>query len=99
MSAGQRGVSVTNEVAGKLEIIAASTRKLDELAQSFAADSEQQNRGISQIHQEANQMNQGIQSTAANAEEGASRATEFTAQAHALDGLTAELREMFQSRS
>src|SRR5208283_318274 len=37
MSAGQRGVSVTDEVAGKLEVIAASTRQLDELAQSVAA--------------------------------------------------------------
>jgi hypothetical protein len=96
MSAGQRGVSVTDEVAGKLEVIAASTRKLDELAQSVAAASEQQNRGIGHIHVEANQMNQEIQSTAANAEEGANRANEFTAQARALDGLAMELRELFQ---
>ncbi len=96
MSAGQRGVSVTDEVAGKLEVIAASTRKLDELAQSVAAASEQQNRGIGHIHVEATQMNQEIQSTAANAEEGANRANEFTAQARALDGLAMELRELFQ---
>jgi hypothetical protein len=96
MSAGQRGVSVADEVAGKLEVIAASTRKLDELAQSVAAASEQQNRGIGHIHVEANQMNQEIQSTAANAEEGANRANEFTAQARALDGVAMELRELFQ---
>jgi methyl-accepting chemotaxis protein len=41
-------------------------------------------------------MNQEIQSTAANAEEGANRANEFTAQARALDGLAMELRELFQ---
>ena len=77
MSAGARGVSVTREVAGKLEIIAAGTRKLDQLAQSVATVSEEQNTGIGQIHLEANQMNQGIQSTAANAEEGASRAADY----------------------
>jgi signal transduction histidine kinase len=99
MSAGQRGVSVAGEVAEKLEIIAASTRRLDELAQSVAAVSERQNAGIGQIHQEANQMNQGIQSTAASAEEGANRAEEFTHQARALDGLAMELKALFQSGS
>jgi hypothetical protein len=98
MSASQRGVSVTGEVAGKLEAIALSTRKLDELAQSVAAASEQQNRGMGHIHAEANQMNQEIQSTAANAEEGANRANEFTEQARALDGLAMELKELFQKR-
>ena len=42
-------------------------------------------------------MNQGIQSTASNAEEGANRAEVFTREAHALDGLATELRELFQS--
>jgi methyl-accepting chemotaxis protein len=95
MSAGQRGVSVTGEVAGKLEVIAASTRKLDELARSVAAASEEQNRGIARIHGEASEMSHGIQSTAANAEEGAQRAHEFTSQAQALDGLATELSELF----
>jgi signal transduction histidine kinase len=99
MSAGARGVSVAREVSDKLETIAAGTRKLDELAQSVAAISERQNTDIGQVHQEANQMNQGIQSTAANAEEGANRAQEFNRQAHALEGLAMELKVLFQNGS
>ncbi len=77
----------------------ASTRRLDELAQSVAAVSERQNTGIGQVHREASQMNHGIQSTAANAEAGANRAQEFTSQANALDGLAMELKNLFQSGS
>ncbi len=99
MAAGHQGVSVTCEVAEKLEVITASTRKLDELAQSVALASEQQSQGLAQISASAAQMDQGIQSTAANAEEGASRANQFSEQAHTLHKLATELGEMFQRRS
>jgi methyl-accepting chemotaxis protein len=99
MNAGQQGVSVTTEVAEKLEVITASTRKLDELAQSVAQASEQQSQGIAQINASATQMNQGIQSTAASAEEGASRANHFSEQARTLEKLAGELSEMFQQHS
>jgi methyl-accepting chemotaxis protein len=96
MIAGHQGVSVTGEVAEKLKVITASTRKLDELAQSVALASEQQSQGIAQINASADQMNRGIQSTAANAEEGASRAHQFSEQASTLERLAADLSEMFQ---
>jgi methyl-accepting chemotaxis protein len=80
MDAGRQGVSVTREVAEKLEVITTSTRKLDELAQSVALASEQQSQDIARINQSAAKMNQGIQSTASNAEEEASRSNEFSGQ-------------------
>jgi hypothetical protein len=98
MNAGRQGVSVTREVAKNLAVITTSTRKLDELAQSVTLASEQQSQGIAQINDSAAQMNQGIQATAANAEEGASRAHQFSDQARTLDKLSTELSEMFQRR-
>jgi methyl-accepting chemotaxis protein len=99
MIAGRQGVSVTGDVAQKLEIITVSARKLDELAQSVALASEQQSQGIAQINASAAQMSRGIQSTAAHAEEGASGAIQFSEQAHTLEELALELSEMFQRRS
>jgi len=95
----QQGVAVATEVAEKLEMITANTRKLNELAQSVSMASQQQSRGIAQISGSAAQMNQRIQSTAAGAEEGASRANQFSEQARTLDKLATELSEMFQRRS
>ena len=77
----------------------ANTRKLNELAQSVSMASQQQSWGIAQISGSAAQMNQRIQSTAAGAEEGASRANQFSEQARTLDKLATELSEMFQRRS
>ncbi|HUI78930.1 MAG TPA: Cache 3/Cache 2 fusion domain-containing protein [Bryobacteraceae bacterium] len=96
MSAGQQGVSVTNGVAEKLAFIAESARKLDELAQSVALRSEQQSQGIAQLNTSADQMNRTIQSTAANAEESAGRANQFSEQAQTLEKLASDLSQMFQ---
>jgi methyl-accepting chemotaxis protein len=99
MSAGRQGVLVTSQVTENLEAITASMRKLDELAQSVALASEQQSLGIAEINAAANQMDRGIHSTAANAEEGASHANQFTMQAATLGNLAKELSEMFQTSS
>ena len=99
MSAGRRGVLVTGQVTENLEAITASMRKLDELAQSVAMASEQQSLGIAEINTAASQMDRGIHSTAANAEEGASQANQFTVQAATLGNLAKELSEMFQTSS
>ncbi len=99
MGASQQGVLVTGEVAEKLQVIATNTRKLDELAQSVAAASEQQSIGINQINMASSQMSRGIQSTAANAEEGARRAGQFTAQARTIEELANELSSMFRTGS
>jgi methyl-accepting chemotaxis protein len=99
MIAGQQGVAVTREVAGKLTLITASTRKLDELAQLVSLASERQNGDIAEINATAARMNDGIRSTAVSAEQGAGRANRFNEQAHTLDKLATELSEMFQRRA
>ncbi|SPE42550.1 Methyl-accepting chemotaxis sensory transducer [Candidatus Sulfopaludibacter sp. SbA3] len=98
MQSGLQGVSVTGAVAENLRVIATSTRKLDELVQSVTAASEQQSQGIVRINASAARMNEGIQSTAKNAEEGANRANQFSEQARGLDELATELGQMFQRR-
>lgn len=99
MSASEEGVSMTRQVAEKLQAITAATRKLDALAQSVATASEQQNQGIAQVNQAASQMSHAIQAAAANSKAGALRANQFGTQARILEGLTSELSELFQKRS
>jgi signal transduction histidine kinase len=99
IGASRRGAAVTGEVTEKLEVIATSMRRLDELAQFVADASEQQSSGIAGINAAANQMNRGIESTASNAEEGANRAHQFHAQAQTLASLAGELSEMFRTNS
>jgi hypothetical protein len=96
MCAGERGVSVTRQVAEKLALITAAARQLDELAQCVAAASEQQNLGIGQVHTAASRMNEAIQSTATNAKDGAGRAHQFSLQAGVLQQVATELQTMFQ---
>jgi len=96
MTAGERGVSVTRQVAEKLELITAAARQLDKLAQSVAAASEEQNLGIGSVHKAAGHITQAIQSTAANAKDGAAGARQFNAQAGILEQVAVELQRMFQ---
>ena len=97
MSAGEQGVIVTVELAEKLDAITLSTRKLDELVGAIGLSSEQQSQGIAEINSAALQMSQAIQSTAANAEQSAIRAQNFSGQANTLKQLAADLSQMFQS--
>jgi hypothetical protein len=99
MSAGQQGVAVTRGVSEKLEAVTATTRKVDELVRLVAQASEKQSQGIAHINASAVQIDQGIQSTAATAEEGARRANQFGDQARTLNQLATELSEMFQRHS
>ena len=99
MQAGERGVAVTRQVAQKLDLITLATRQLDELAQSLASASEQQNLGIAQVNNSASQVNRSIQSMVASAQNGAARAGEFKEQARTLEELAAELGTMFQRHS
>jgi hypothetical protein len=99
MSAGEQGVTVTVELAEKLEAITLSTRKLDELVGAIGLSSEQQSQGIAEINSAALQMSHAIQSTAANAEQTARRAQHFSGQANTLKELAADLSQMFQSGS
>jgi methyl-accepting chemotaxis protein len=99
MSASEEGVSMTRQVAEKLQAITVATRKLDDLAQAVAAASEQQNQGIAQVNEAAIEMSQAIQSAAANSKQGTRHANQFDAQARILEDLTSELSELFQKRS
>jgi len=99
MSAGREGVAVSAEVAQRLAVITASTRQLDDLVQSIASASERQNQGIAQINSAASRMGQRIRSAAANAEEEAGAADQFSAQAQAVEALAAELGELFGGKS
>ncbi|MBV8730781.1 MAG: Cache 3/Cache 2 fusion domain-containing protein, partial [Acidobacteriia bacterium] len=99
MSAGEQGVSVTRQVAEKLDAITVATRQLDKLAYSVASASEQQNQGIAQVNEAANQMNLSIRSAAVNAKESAERAGQFGKQATVLEKLAGEISELFQRRA
>ena len=99
ITASREGVCVSAEVAQRLQVITGSTRQLDELVQSIASASEHQNQGIARINSAATQMSQRVRSAAANAAEGASVADQFSEQAQALEGLAAELGELFQGKS
>jgi len=97
MTAGQQGVIVSAEVAAKLELITRNTQKLEKLVKSVALASEEQSAGIIEVNNAATQINRGIQSTAANAEESAHHAKQFASQAHSLNGVAKELAEIFRS--
>jgi methyl-accepting chemotaxis protein len=99
MSASEEGVSMTRQVAEKLQAITAATRKLDDLAQAVATASEQQNQGIAHVDEAANEMSQAIQSASVNSEQGAQHANQFGAQARILENLSSELSQLFQKRS
>jgi methyl-accepting chemotaxis protein len=96
MSAGEQGVAMTVELAEKLESIALSTRKLDELVGAIGFSSKQQSERIADVNAAAGSMSRAIQSTAANAEESAKRAQHFSGQASTLKQLAADLSQMFQ---
>ena len=96
MSAGQQGVSATQELAQKLGLIAESTRKLDERVQSIELGSKEQTQGIARMATATNVMTRGTRSNTANAAEGANRARQFSEQALALAALATEISEIFR---
>jgi hypothetical protein len=96
MSAGQQGVSATEELAHKLALIAESARKLDERVQSIELGSKEQTQGIARMATATNVITQGTRSNAANAAEGANRAQQFSKQALALAGVAAEMQKLFR---
>jgi methyl-accepting chemotaxis protein len=96
MSAGQRGVAATRELAGDLGTIAGSVRQLDERVQSIERGANEQNQGIARIAAAAAVMTKGSQSSAMSAAEGANRAREFSDQARTLDSLATEIGTLFR---
>ncbi|MGP8244174.1 MAG: methyl-accepting chemotaxis protein [Bryobacteraceae bacterium] len=89
------GASITAAVARDLETIAASTSRLDQLAASIAAASEQSNHQIESIGAEARAIQGVTDSAAGRAEEGAAIATQFGADAQRIQSLASELGAFF----
>ena len=94
MRRSAQGVEISDKVATVLQDIVAKARQVDELVAQVAAASAEQSQGISQINTAVSQMDKVTQGNAANAEESASAAEELNAQAQALKGAVAELRQL-----
>jgi hypothetical protein len=97
MSAGDQGVSATEQLAKQLEQIEESVRKLDDRVQSIARSSNEQTQGITQIAAAANAISRGTQSNAENAADGAKRAEDLGEEARVLAGLAGEIDEIFRN--
>jgi methyl-accepting chemotaxis protein len=78
------GATVCNRVASRLQEIAVKSREVDELIAEIATASNEQTEGIEQVNKAVGAMDRVVQSTAAQAEEGAGVAQELTTQSESL---------------
>lgn len=90
------GVQVSQEVASVLEQITQNVEKVATLISEVSAASNEQSQGIEQINQAVGQMNQVIQSNAANSEEAAAASEELSAQAEELNRLVGVLKGILE---
>lgn len=88
------GRTKTQKVAEVIRSITQSSEKVKTLVDEVHVGSQEQTRGIEQISTAVAQMDQVTQTTAANAEEGASASEELTAQAESLRAIVRDLRVM-----
>jgi methyl-accepting chemotaxis protein len=87
----QHGATVCTKVAARLQDIAAKSREVDELIAEIANASNEQTQGIEQVNKAVSLMDRVVQSTAAQAEEGAGVAQELTTQSDSLRQCVADL--------
>ncbi len=87
----ESGVVVSGEVGTKLESIAGSIEKVNQLIEEVAAASKEQAQGISQINTAMAQMDKVTQSNAAVSEQSAAASEELNAQATELHSMVNEL--------
>ncbi len=90
----QHGATVCTKVAARLQDIAAKSREVDELIGEIATASQEQTLGIEQVNKAVGQMDRVIQSTAAEAEEGAGVARDLTTQSDALRQCVEQLAQV-----
>ncbi len=90
----ESGVSISREVAEVLKEIDHGSTRVNELIGQITTASREQAEGVDQINTAVSQMDQVIQSNAANSEETAAAAEEMSAQAEELDYNVAELQRM-----
>ena len=87
-----RGVAVTEEVAGALKQIVDSASKVGQLIGEVSAASNEQAQGIDQVNTAVAEMDKVVQQNAANAEESASASEELSSQALELNNMVGELQ-------
>ena len=90
----QRGVAITNEVAGSFTEIQQQVLRLDELVAEIAKASDEQSAGIGQISTAVVSMDKVTQGNAANAEETSAAAAQLNSQTVALNDAITSLREL-----
>ncbi|MBK8803478.1 MAG: MCP four helix bundle domain-containing protein [Fibrobacteres bacterium] len=86
------GVKIVVDVAGSLEKISSSTRKVNDLIVEIASSAKEQEQGIRAVSESVSQMDKVTQLNAANAEESASASEELTAQAQDLRSMLGSFR-------
>jgi ABC-type transporter Mla subunit MlaD len=84
-------VSLTEQVALRLQEIVTKAKQVDELVTEVATASKEQTQGIDQLNTAIGQIDKVTQSNAAGAEESASAAEEMSAQTEALQDAVGEL--------
>ena len=92
------GATVCDRVASRLQEIAAKSREVDELIGEIATASHEQTQGIEQVNKAVGAMDRVVQSTAAQAEEGAGVAQELTTQSESLRQCVNELAHVVGGR-
>jgi methyl-accepting chemotaxis protein len=88
------GVKIVVDVAGSLEKISSSTRKVNDLIVEIASSAKEQEQGIRAVSESVSQMDKVTQLNAANAEESASASEELTAQAETLRSAVRDLEQL-----
>ena len=90
----QRGVTLSSQVAVRLQEIVEKVRKMDQLVVNIATGSSEQSTGIGQITTAVSQMDKVTQQNAAGAEESASASQELNGQTVILRNSVQELLEL-----
>jgi methyl-accepting chemotaxis protein len=88
----ESGVHIQDNVLKSLTQISIKAKKVREVMDEIAAASDQQARGVDQIHGAMERMNRLTQQTAANSEESASTAEELSSQADVTQDLVASFK-------
>jgi methyl-accepting chemotaxis protein len=94
-----RGVEISQRVAGSLEVIVTKAREVDLRVAEIAEASVEQSRGIGQVNMAVSQMDKVTQTNAAAAEESASAAEELSVQAGVLTGAVRDLLGLVGAKS
>jgi methyl-accepting chemotaxis protein len=94
-----RGVEISQHVAGSLEVIVTKAREVDLRVAEIAEASVEQSRGIGQVNMAVSQMDKVTQTNAAAAEESASAAEELSVQAGVLTGAVRDLLGLVGAKS